>query len=324
VLNNLLDEFMKANRSLYVNSFEARKEYNKYLYHFGLYEQYKNEGREMDNETYSDICSRDPSVLLECPIIYASPIDTEAEINKKISEAMNYDLVILRGFLPKFAINNSLFSLDHLERSYQNSKNKIDVIDQDPDFFGFTKNKHSRRSVSLNEYLKYVRSHILPPGQQQNNANRKDRKKVSYGVNIELTEYPDLYLELEKKLSPLLLFGSSYDLLSYVRRHIKGMTIPQMYIKVPNVWTGGHEENLRMRSINICHGPGSSFWWATPNEDSPLLVQKVEELYGTNIYKKEGIWFPPTEFFMKNKIKVFYTLQNDSDIVLVGPGTLHW
>ena len=49
------------------------------------------------------------------------------------------------------------------------------------------------------------------------------------------------------------------------------MTIPQMYIKVPNVWTGGHEENLRMRSVNINHGPGSSYWWASPFEDSDKI-----------------------------------------------------
>lgn len=102
------------------------------------------------------------------------------------------------------------------------------------------------------------------------------------------------------------------------------MTIPQMYIKVPNVWTGGHEENLRMRSVNINHGPGSSYWWASPYEDTDKIFEYVKTNYKMNIYKKEGVYFPHFDFFMLNNVRLFYTLQKEGDIILVGPGSIHW
>ena len=42
-----------------------------------------------------------------------------------------------------------------------------------------------------------------------------------------------------------LMCRSSQDLLRLLRHPVEGMSTPQVYIKVPGVWTGGHEENLR-------------------------------------------------------------------------------
>ena len=290
----------------------------------------------LTDQTVKEICDRDSSMLIECPIVTVNDNDSEEDINLKIKDSLKHDLVILRGFLPKFKLNNNIFTIDYIEQNCD-AKNQIDVIEQDKEFFGFLPNRHTRKKIGLLEYFRYVRSQekqkendITNDSNHKTGTNKPGKKKsnnkerLMYGVNIELTEYPFLMNELEKKMHPLLLFGSSYDSLAYVRNHIKGMTIPQMYIKVPGVWTGGHEENLRMRSINICHGPGSSYWWASPTEESQKLVDKVQQLYGMNIYKKEGIWFPDVEFFISNKIRVFYTVQEDGDIVLVGPGTIHW
>lgn len=33
-----------------------------------------------------------------------------------------------------------------------------------------------------------------------------------------------------------------------------GCTQPQMYLKVAGVWTGGHQENISARAVNINHG----------------------------------------------------------------------
>ena len=50
---------------------------------------------------------------------------------------------------------------------------------------------------------------------------------------------------LQQVIPSYLMCSSEKDLLSYTRKSIHGMTVPQLYIKVPGVWTGGHEENLR-------------------------------------------------------------------------------
>lgn len=50
---------------------------------------------------------------------------------------------------------------------------------------------------------------------------------------------------LSRCMPAWLMCRSSQDLLRFLRRQVEGMSTPQVYIKVPGVWTGGHEENLR-------------------------------------------------------------------------------
>ena len=147
---------------------------------------------------------------------------------------------------------------------------------------------------------------------------------IYYCVNVDLDEYPELRETLEKNLPSSILFRGNNDLLSYLRSIIKGMTCPQIYIKVSGTWTGGHEENNRFRSINMNHGPGSSDWYGVRMKDSLIFREIVMKQYNMDIYRKEGIWFPDLEWFMTNKIKVFYGVQESADIAMVGVGCLHW
>jgi histone demethylase len=102
------------------------------------------------------------------------------------------------------------------------------------------------------------------------------------------------------------------------------MTSPQIYIKVTGTWTGGHEENLRFRSINMNHGPGDSDWYGVGMKDSLKFRELVKKQHNMDIYKKEGIWFPTLDWFMTNKIEVFYGVQEMHDVCIVGVGCLHW
>jgi hypothetical protein len=286
----------------------ARNIFNQYLYHYREFCEIKD-----SNEKVNKLLLAKPENIIECPIIVAEAGESPETVNNKILEAMNYDLVILRGFLTEhFGLNNELFKIDSFGKY---SQEHVDVREQDPNFYGFTKNYVLQKSWKLDDYLNYVRTFDI---------NNKKDKKIYYAVNVDLANYKEMEQELETKVSPLIANCSRYDILAHVRNHIKGMTKPQMYIKVPNVWTGGHEENLRMRSVNMSHGPGNSYWWAALTEDSEKLFNKVQETYGVNIYKKEGVWFPNTEFFLTGDIRVYYTSQKEGDIVVVGPGAIHW
>ena len=53
---------------------------------------------------------------------------------------------------------------------------------------------------------------------------------------------------------------SKFDLLKYGKIDVLGVTTPQIYLKVKGNWTGGHQENLRVRAANINHGGASSIW----------------------------------------------------------------
>jgi len=153
---------------------------------------------------------------------------------------------------------------------------------------------------------------------------------VNFASNIDLNEqgeFKDLYRELKVKLCEKLNFNSPSDIMFYLTKNqlIPGINQPQMYIKAPGVWTGGHHESLLFESININHGPGETFWYAVDEKDSSLFENTViDKCKKFNIYDNPGNWFPDVYFFLTNKIKVQLVVQKCGDIVVTNVGCLHW
>lgn len=182
----------------------------------------------------------------------------------------------------------------------------------------------------MKDYIKYVNLQENPDYFVQikrdkllkNTQILKDM--IYYCVNVDLDDYPEIKECLDKNLPSSIKFRGNNDLLSYLRSIVKGMTAPQIYIKVAGTWTGGHEENLRFRSINMNHGPGDSDWYGVGMKDSLRFRELVKKQHNMDIYRKEGIWFPSLEWFMTNKIEVFYGVQEKNDVCTVGVGCLHW
>ena len=117
---------------------------------------------------------------------------------------------------------------------------------------------------SLENYGKYLdykrnKEKYLVPIQIEN--FKIDQEKIYYGVNLDMDHMEIPREEIRKKINPFINFCGFDDSLSYLRQTIKGMNLPQFYIKENSVWTGGHEENCRIRSININHGPQGSEWY---------------------------------------------------------------
>ena len=102
------------------------------------------------------------------------------------------------------------------------------------------------------------------------------------------------------------------------------MTTPQMFVKVPGVWTAAHEENNQFRSVNINHGPGSCEWAGISAVHTPRLRKLVIASHNIDIYKEEGRWVPPLDYLIKHKIPVITGIQRKSDLILVGIGCVHW
>ena len=118
--------------------------------------------------------------------------------------------------------------------------------------------------------------------------------RVKFCVNVDM-DGPSWRQERTKLMSYLpkwLACCGGEDVLRFMRQPIKGMSTPQLYLKVPGVWTGGHEENVRFRSVNINHGPGASVWGSVSAEHIELLHQKVQEHFGVDIFSREGHFFP--------------------------------
>ena len=46
--------------------------------------------------------------------------------------------------------------------------------------------------------------------------------------------------------------------------------------------------------------------------------------FGTDLYLSEGLWYERLDWFIKRGYPVKRFLQRRDDIVVTGPGTLHW
>lgn len=126
----------------------------------------------------SEIPKFKPQMILECKIIEALEADDEKTINEKIESALKCDLVILRNFLPKFCVREDLFTFQYLsEKTKAEFKNfKIDVIEQDPDFYGFMMNKQVKTQWRLADYLEYVKNNSeFLSGNISNVINAKEK-----------------------------------------------------------------------------------------------------------------------------------------------------
>ena len=64
-------------------------------------------------------------------------------------------------------------------------------------------------------------------------------------------------------------------------------------------------------------GPGSSIWYTIGTENSPKFRKLVNELYGLDIHKSEGLWFADIDTCLKNGIEMQFFIQEPGDIVRI-------
>jgi hypothetical protein len=86
-------------------------------------------------------------------------------------------------------------------------------------------------------------------------------QNVDFCVNVDIGGWYLHMEEIKKKVPKELLCMTEFDMLQSSRVKVLGVTDPQVYMKVKGNWTGGHQENLRLRATNINHGPDSSLWY---------------------------------------------------------------
>lgn len=102
------------------------------------------------------------------------------------------------------------------------------------------------------------------------------------------------------------------------------MTVPQIYLKVAGCWTGGHQENLSLRAVNINHGPGEVEWYCMEVDEAYRFNEFIMLEKNLNLLKLEGLWYIPLEEVLKRGFKVSKFVQQTGDTVVLAPGTLHW
>jgi len=143
------------------DNYSYKEIYDEFLFHFELYENLKSGNLQNQSFIYTEkqISKFKPQMILECKVIEALDSDDEKSINTKIEKALEHDLVILRNFLNRFRINHDFFKIEYLlSKINSDFRNyKIDVVEQNPNFFGFLKNKQIKTKWRLSDYLDYVK-----------------------------------------------------------------------------------------------------------------------------------------------------------------------
>lgn len=223
------------------------------------------------------------------------------------------DIILLRGFDRVFNLDHSYFAIERLLEEYPDFP--IDVLTQ-VRANTFFQNKVVKERRPLKQYVNRVlfeMQDLQPP-----------TAFVEFAVNIDIDSWRPQVDELRRKLPKRLLWGTDDDALEDVRQHIKGMTLPQIYIKTKGCWTGGHQENLRFCSVNINHGPGNCEWWAMDAGCTEAFRAEVKKNFNYDIFFKETLWWPDEDWCLAHGFKLQYIHQKPGDIVFVGVGTLHW
>lgn len=286
------------------------KLYKRYLFH---YEKIFNKDTALkldyrhDGVTIEDL---DPDYLIPVKTFHMNkPEDLTQEV---IDELLRQDVCVIRNFENATNFNKDLFNPDNFSKEHP--EDPIDTVTQDPEIKTFRRAANIKSPAQLAEFVKY----------QKETDHKDENGNIKFAVNIDIGEWKPQIDELVAKFPEEMLFCSLKDSLQYVRSHILGMTLPQMYIKVKGSWTGGHEENLRYRAINLNHGPDSSEWNAVGSKYSARLREKVRDTYKTDIYKDEGLWYADVDYCLANKIPIVSFNQHEGDIVLLGPGCEHW
>uniref|UniRef100_A0A7S2SPH6 JmjC domain-containing protein n=1 Tax=Mucochytrium quahogii TaxID=96639 RepID=A0A7S2SPH6_9STRA len=95
---------------------------------------------------------------------------------------------------------------------------------------------------------------------------------------------------------------------------------PQFSMKQEGVVTGIREGTNRFRTFSINHGPGLEEWGAIPAQ----YTSKFRKMFEKDFFQIEGQTMPDIGKLIRNDIPVFIGVQQPTDIMSIGPGSMFW
>ena len=268
-------------------------------------------------ETFAGLATKPEPELLQKPVYCYSPEQLEA-----LRGDPKAQVIVLKSFLEKWRIDNRLFGLEHIEQTYGDFE--CDIRVQDPVVEGF--NMRSSRyqqeveAMLVRDYVRYQKAKQYMSLQDEAHLD----KKIKFAVNLDIGNFRDQLLELYNKVPPWLFCNREADVQTFLRRHIPGMSIPQIYLKVAGCWTGGHQENLSLRAVNINHGPGEVEWYCMEVDEAYRFNEEILARKKLNLLKMEGLWYFDLKDILKQGFRASKFVQQEGDVVVLAPGTLHW
>lgn len=246
----------------------------------------------------------------------------------ELHEGLDYDsmlrrpesVLVLRNCMTKWGLDESIFEPKNI--GLRHGDFRIRVMFQNPLSNSFKVNSQEMFQKStystVAEYIKYQKT------LEKVTIRGALPSEVKFAVNVDIGTWEEMTTELEAKIPSVLMCKGSRDMLRLLRQEIEGITIPQIYLKVAGCWTGGHEENLRIRAINLNTGKGDVEWYCMEVSETARLRTMIQAKHGIDIYYAEGLWYTDLFFCLQNGFKVTKFVQRPGDTVILKPGTLHW
>ena len=252
--------------------------------------------------------SREETLSIDYSLLQPMSVKTNVRPDEW-EELLAEDIVLYRNVY-KFGLREDLISLDSIKRNH--GETLISVLVQESDTSEFSVRKVAKQTMRLEDYIELMEK------------SDKSDGFIKFAVNVDIGDWQKEVDEIRSCLPSIILWCSEDDSLKHLRQHILGMTLPQLYLKINGCWTGGHEENLRFPSANINHGPSSCEWWALDSTQSLQLRECIQNEKHFEIYNSETLWWPDELYCIARGFRIFHTVQLPGDLVIVGPGTIHW
>ncbi len=255
--------------------------------------------------------------LLQKPVYCYSEAQLEA-----LRSDPKPQVLVLKKFLEKWRIDNALFGLDHIEATYGDFECDIRVQDPVVEGFNIRSSRYQQEvdSMLVRDYVRYQKAKQYMSLHDEAHLD----KKIKFAVNLDIGNFKDQLLELYNKVPDWLFCNREADVQGFLRRHIPGMSIPQIYLKVAGCWTGGHQENLSLRAVNINHGPGEVEWYCMEVDESFRFNEDILARKKLNLLKMEGLWYFDLKDILRQGFRLCKFVQQEGDVVVLAPGTLHW
>lgn len=84
------------------------------------------------------ILNLSPEFVIEIPEVYVSNKATQEDIEECMKRSFDYDLVFAKNIVNKLKLNKEFFTTSYLENHYPDLE--VDVVEQNPNFSGFSFN----------------------------------------------------------------------------------------------------------------------------------------------------------------------------------------
>jgi histone demethylase len=150
-----------------------------------------------------------------------------------------------------------------------------------------------------------------------------ERRTIKFGTNCDLSDERKWKLQIQEmmKLPSWLRVVSAGNMLSHIGHQILGMNTIQLYMKVPQSRTPGHQENNNFAAVNMNIGPGDSEWFGVPDQYWGPLQELCEK---NSVDYLHGSWWPKMEDLKEMGIPCYRFMQRPGELVWINTGCVHW